>query len=347
MAVTEPFLETTRPHMAARIERFISRRIAAVLRRLGRQATLETYIGFGNTHHVRLFARALLRRQSDTFEPRRRRWRKLRGWRRFVTAEVPDLPVVASCAGYTFDLVTDADGYLNVHLQLPLEPGWHDVTLTLPNGRSSIAPILIIDPGTKVGIVSDIDDTIIVTQLPRPLLAGWNAFVRPEMARKPVPGMSEFYRRLRERYDGAPVIYVSTGAWNIAPAIEAFIDRNELPEGPALLTDWGPTNTGWFRSGITHKRDSLAGLRQMFPDTSWILIGDDGQHDPAIYAAFAAHHPQQTLAIGIRKLTPAESLLSHGLIAPPRPEEVPDITPYFEGADGFALDREFSAAGLL
>lgn len=50
--------------------------------------------------------------------------------------------------------------------------------------------------------------------------------------------------------------------------------------GPLLLTDWGPTNTGWFRSGQDHKRACLDRLAKDFPKIKWLLIGDDGQHDP-------------------------------------------------------------------
>jgi phosphatidate phosphatase APP1 len=45
------------------------------------------------------------------------------------------------------------------------------------------------------------------------------------------------------------MFYLSTGAWNVAPAVRRFLGRHGYPQGPMLLTDWGPTNTGWFRSG--------------------------------------------------------------------------------------------------
>ena len=42
-----------------------------------------------------------------------------------------------------------------------------------------------------------------------------------------------------------------------------------------LLTDWGPTETGLFRSGQEHKRVQLRNLLIAYPDMQWILIGDD------------------------------------------------------------------------
>ena len=79
-----------------------------------------------------------------------------------------------------------------------------------------------------------------------------------------------------------------------------------------LLTDWGPTNTGWFRSGREHKRECLESLVADFPRIRWVLVGDDGQHDPSIYADFARAHPEQVRAIAIRELPMTEQVLAHG-----------------------------------
>ena len=41
-------------------------------------------------------------------------------------------------------------------------------------------------------------------------------------------------------------------------------------------------------------------------------MGDDGQHDPEIYAEFAQRHPDRVKAIVIRQLTPSQALLAGG-----------------------------------
>ena len=149
----------------------------------------------------------------------------------------------------------------------------------------------IIDPKVRFGIVSDIDDTVMVTALPRPLLAAWNTFVLDEHARAAVPGMAVLYERLVTAHPGAPVLYLSTGAWNVAPTLTRFLSRHLYPAGPLLLTDWGPQQDRWFRSGQEHKRATLRRLATEFPDMQWLLIGDDGQHDPELYAEFARSTP--------------------------------------------------------
>ena len=57
----------------------------------------------------------------------------------------------------------------------------------------------MVDPQTRFGVVSDIDDTVMVTALPRPLLAAWHTFVVNEHARATTPGMPVLYERLVTR----------------------------------------------------------------------------------------------------------------------------------------------------
>ena len=53
-------------------------------------------------------------------------------------------------------------------------------------------------------MVSDIDDTVMVTALPRPLLAAWHTFVVNEHARATTPGMPVLYERLTSQQPGVP-----------------------------------------------------------------------------------------------------------------------------------------------
>ena len=185
-----------------------------------------------------------------------------------------------------------------------------------------------------------------VTALPRPFLAAWNTFVLDEHARTPVAGMAVLYERLTRSHPGAPVIYLSTGAWNVAPTLTRFLERNLYPRGPMLLTDWGPTHDRWFRSGQEHKRESLARLAVDFPGFEWLLIGDDGQHDEELYGDFAAQHPENVAAIAIRQLSTGEAVLAGGRSRAAEREEGSPVR-WFFAPDGAGLSEQLTGAGLL
>jgi phosphatidate phosphatase APP1 len=132
--------------------------------------------------------------------------------------------------------------------------------------------------------------------------------------------MPVLYHALLDAHPGAFVVYLSTGPWNVAPALEQFLARHGYPPGPLLLTDWGPTASGWFRSGREHKQTQLRRLLGELPGLTWFLIGDDGQHDPDIYGRIAQDFPDQVRAVVIRQLTAIEQVLTHGT---PDPLEQP------------------------
>jgi phosphatidate phosphatase APP1 len=115
-----------------------------------------------------------------------------------------------------------------------------------------------------------------------------------------------------------------------------------------MLTDWGPTNTGWFRSGRDHKRTCLHRLARDFPDITWLLVGDDGQHDPQLYAEFAEARPDRVEAICIRHLTPTEQVLSNPMkIDAPARAMGPRTVPTYSAADGYALLRTLTEQGRV
>jgi phosphatidate phosphatase APP1 len=74
------------------------------------------------------------------------------------------------------------------------------------------------------------------------------------------------------------------------------------PPGALLLTDWGPTPTRWFRDGRAHKRASLQRLAEDLPGVRWTLLGDTGEHDPALYEEFARARPDRVRAVLLREV---------------------------------------------
>jgi phosphatidate phosphatase APP1 len=269
----------------------------------------------------------------------------VRGWRNFIASPIPFAEVVATVGGQEFTVDADRGGVLDARIPASLTPGWHSITLRCEDSEPSVAEVFVVDGDVDFGLLSDIDDTVMVTALPRPFLAAWNSFVLDEHARAATPGMAVMMERLMRARSASPVLYLSTGAWNVAPTLTRFLSRNLYPDGALLLTDWGPTEGRWFRSGMKHKVDQLRRLASEFPTMRWLLVGDDGQHDPEIYAEFAKRYPQNVRAIVIRQLTPSEAVLAGG-----RSQGTVDSTPgvpWVYATDGAQIIAELEKLGLV
>jgi phosphatidate phosphatase APP1 len=333
-----------RRHLASRLETQVRRAVGPRLVGRGWRPRVVPFTGYGRPDRVRLLGRVLLTPPGHVAPVSGRR-----GWRRFVSAPSPHVRVTVEIGDVVHRTRSDRDGYVDELVTGSFEPGWVGARWTVRDREPVEAAVLVLAPGARLGVVSDIDDTVIVTMLPRPLVAFRNAFLLHEDDRRPVDGMARLYRRLSRAYPDLPFVYLSTGAWNVAPALSRFLHRHDYPAGPLLLTDWGPTEQTVFRSGAEHKRTQLRRLFEELPDVRWLLVGDDGQADPTIYAEAAREHPDNVAGIVIRQLSVGEQMATKGT---PLPAADPDAThdggvEVVTGADGDELADGLRARGLL
>ena len=330
-------------HRAARVDRAFQRWRERRAREAGHVPHVVPHTGYGSTSWIRILGRAVLVRDST------RRFAEptgARGWRNFISVPVDSAPVRVDVAGTSQTVTADYGGIIDAIIEVDLPPGWHSVGLSFEDSDVATANVFVVDPQVQFGIVSDIDDTVMVTALPRPLLAAWHTFVVNEHARATTPGMPVLYERLTSKHPGAPVIYLSTGAWNVAPSLTRFLSRNLYPAGALLLTDWGPTADRWFRSGREHKRTMLERLAREFPEIKWLLFGDDGQHDESIYGDFVRQHPNNVAAVCIRQLTPGEAVLAGSSLRDLAPSDGSPVT-WLYASDGAGLADKLEGIGFL
>lgn len=345
----------SRPKFAARLDDWVHRRRQKRALKRHKTAGVIPYTGYGSTEWVRVLGRVLYLRpdpelqHSDASDarPDSAQVERVRGWRSFTSLHVPHQPVHVSIDGtHVTEIATDRGGVIDSIIPVSLTPGWHTLTLQTENSEAVNAPVIVADPAARFGIISDVDDTIVNTAVPRPLLAAWNSFVVDENARTSTPGMPVLYDHLVREHPGSPVIYLSTGAWNVAPTLGRFLERNLYPAGPLLLTDWGPTTDRWFRSGKEHKLRELKRLAKEFPEVKWLLIGDDGQHDEQLYHEFTTEHPDNVTAVAIRQLSTGQAVLAGGRSKARLHEGVSGV-PWVYGPDGATLRRELIELGVL
>jgi len=309
---------------------------------------IEPYTSIGTPNRVRALCRTLL---SPAEEYRTEPSPNMRGFRSYICLPSDGEQVEIRIRNQRKMVVTDRAGYVNEEFVLldPLTPGWHTIHFTATrSGATGHAKVYIVDPRVKVGIVSDIDDTAMVTVVPRLTLAVWNTLGERVSNRQPVAGMANLFNSIIEANPGAPIVYLSNGAWNTAKSLQRFLKKWEFPKGALFLTDFGPTDTGIFRSGKGHKLRMLRWLMEEFPQIGWILVGDNGQSDPEIYTEIAHEFPGRVAAIGIRALTQVERII---WLANTHPAQVGDHdevdVPFIEAPNGNQLLAEFQNLGLL
>jgi len=235
----------------------------------------------------------------------------------------------------------DDEGFFEARIQ-PREPApkdreWHDVDLELLWPKSSgqeevrtTGRVLIPargQGGASFGVISDIDDTILRSEVTSSLTMLRLLLFSNAHTRLPFEGVAAFYRAL---YSGSgrernPVFYVSTGPWNLYDLLEDFMEIQAIPAGPIFLRDWGGIKD--VLRGMDHGRHKLAvirGLMDAHADLPFVLVGDSGQEDAEAYAQIAREYPGRVLAVYIRDVKRGgRSGIVHGIAEEVRALGVP------------------------
>jgi phosphatidate phosphatase APP1 len=321
---------------AYRVQTRVNRRLSDRARARGWTTAALGYPGYAAQGRARVRGRLLLAPLGS--DPNTRR--DLPGWRRLLTLEQPDGEIDVVLGDVRVRAPADEAGLIDLTVPVELPPG-RATALLQPEGRPPVpAPVHVASPDTSRGVVCDIDDTVWITGIRHPLRAAWRTFAGNGSTRRPVAGMAALLTRLVEGSPPAPVVYLSNGPWNLAGPITAFLERNGFPAGALLLTDWGVSPRAWFRSGRAHKRGSLERLAADLPGVRWVLVGDDGEHDPEIYRDFALSHPGAVSAIALRTVAPI------GTAARETEERVGPV-PVVRAGDGRALAERLDRVGAL
>ena len=289
------------PGLLRRTDDAVRDALSTAARRRGWTPAVIGHPGYGSGGRARVLARVLLAPPGT--DPAARR--AVPGWQRFLTLESPDTDVVVTVAGREHRVRSDADGLLDATVDLP--PGLADVGAVRvgfrAGDRTAESVVHLASADAARGVVCDVDDTVLVTGIGHPLHAAWRTLVQPMRTREAVPGMATLLRELTAGAPHVPVVYLSNGPWNLAGPLARFLERNDLPPGALLLTDWGPRPDRWFRSGRQHKQAELRRLADDLPGVRWTLVGDTGEHDPQLYRAFAHERPDRVAAVLLRDVT--------------------------------------------
>lgn len=327
------------------------------VRKLGWYPMVEPYVGYGTEDFSRLICRTVYAPENaQAGEPTRgiRGMMAIAAPHQHVQASIDNVPLTTvqvgdwgvhdkvdpALAQSSEYAMSDSAGYLDLIAEHSLDPGIHQVTYRIANREPVSSNLYTYSSHAKVGIISDVDDTITITHAPTVWKAAYNVLLRNPRKRVPVPGMSVLFARIADLFPTAPFFYLSTSPWNIESTIRNFIDDHGYPAGPLLLRDLDPRPKTFVPSGVQHKLEFAEQLMSDFPDMKFILVGDDGQKDPTTYATIAHRYPGRVLAIAIRQLSPRESsgLSVVSGVTSTQPMPVTDV-PVFTGMSGANLQK--------
>lgn len=277
---------------------------------------LDTYRGYGVPGGVVLRARVLAALRRTTPDPGQSRWQNLKEMASlFLTHEVAGVRVHACESGAAG--VSDEEGYVTIRVDGDFGPGWHQVALRIddvPDSRTA-ARAMVPSSEARLGVISDIDDTMMHTgaySLARNL---WTTFTGSAQTRRIFPDAIVLMDHLSD-HGRNPVYYVSSSPWNLHAFLEQVFDRAGLVAGPIFLRDLGIGEDKFITRGHgTHKSGAIDTILTANPGLDFVLIGDTGQHDAEIYLDAAHRHAGRIRAVILREPGPGADDTSRAAIS--------------------------------
>ncbi len=298
--------------LAAAVRARVRRSAGALERLVDRDPYhVAAYRGYGRAGRILVLARVLQNEGLARPDPRHGKAHNLLAMlKRLESDPLPFARVRVTLPGGTRELEADDEGFVRAWLDAEPAPGadgWAGVELALLRPEPSppsAAPILLLPPTAAYGVISDMDDTVLQSEVSNFLRAARMVLLENARTRLPFAGVAAFYRALRDGTGGRanPIFYVSSSPWNLYDVIGDFLEAQEIPAGPLLLRDWD-LGLSLFRNE-EHKATHIGEILETYPLLPFILVGDSSQEDPEIYTRVVAAYPERILAVYIRNVEP-------------------------------------------
>jgi len=215
--------------------------------------------------------------------------------------------LVIRLAGQDHELpLSTENGQVYALLQLPVaavnavsDQGWlHFFALTQAQDQRRFEGDVQLVAGPGISVISDIDDTIKVTNVSDHRQLFDNTFFRDFRA---VEGMPELYRSLA--VGGARLHFVSSSPWQLYDPLAEFIETAGFPWATLdlkVVRFRDETLLNFFKKGTETKPAQIEPILQSYPERKFVLIGDSGEQDPEVYGDITRRYPAQIQMVLIR-----------------------------------------------
>lgn len=312
-------------------------------RKVPERPVLDPYRGYGAPEGLVLRGRVLGALRRTAPDPEHSRWQNLRQMASlFLTEEVADVRVVAPGCGS--ESLSDAEGYVTLVVPGSGAEGWQEVAVEIAGDPASRVRFRALVPlaSARCGIISDIDDTLMLTgsySLARNL---WTTFTGSALTRRIFPDAVALLDHLSD-HGRNPVYYVSSSPWNLHHFLDRVLDRAGLQAGPMFLRDLG-IDRDKFITGThgDHKGSAIDRILAATPELPFILVGDTGQHDAEVYLEACRRHPGRIRAVILREPRPGADQGSRAAMAAIEAAGVP----LAHGPDFTGVAERFEQRGI-
>ncbi|WP_347050647.1 App1 family protein [Flavobacterium olei] len=273
---------------------------------------LQLYRGYANEQELIVMGHVLRREHNYDFEKK-----KLKNatsiLKLFRIKTIKNFDVYLHYNDTVIHTKTLDDGYFKFCIPLEKETqfGWMPYEVRSKYGDQTVKckGSFIRPHKGKLGIISDIDDTFLISHTNNLFLKIYILLFRNVNDRKVFKDVVAHYQALsaagrNNTQEANAFFFVSSSEWNLYRFIAKFTRIHELPKAVFLLKDIKRGLTDFLMSGRgshDHKFEKIKHVVEFYPTLKYVLMGDDSQHDPVLYEKICKIFPVTVIAVYIRQ----------------------------------------------
>ncbi|CAA9201312.1 hypothetical protein FLA105534_03527 [Flavobacterium bizetiae] len=273
---------------------------------------LQLYRGYANEEELIVMGHVFKRTYDYDFQKKNlKNARSIINQFRIKTLD--NFDIYLKCGHQEIHTKTLDDGYFKFCIPLETETsfGWMEYEVTIKDENETITEkgSFIRPHKGKLGIISDIDDTFLISHTQNFFKKIYILLFKNVNDRKVFTDVVPHYQALssagrNNKEEENAFFYVSSSEWNLYRFIVKFTKIHNLPRAVILLKDIKRGITDFFMSGRgnhDHKFDKIKHVLEFYPNLKYVLLGDDSQHDPVLYERICKIFPVTVKAVYIRQ----------------------------------------------
>ncbi len=284
-----------------------------------KRCDLKLYRGYANKKEIVVFGHIVEKYPEGDHKYTRTGFRYARTIiQLFSLKTIPNLRVILRVGSVVAETQAEEDGYFRFQIPFhePMEGGWHPFEVSVDDEvgkhkyKATRQEEFFIPYESSYGIISDIDDTFLISHSRRSFKKLFVLLAKNVQARKPFDDVVKHYQllslasRTNPQQQNNIFFYVSSSEWNLYDMIVRFAELNGLPKAILKLKKIKSGLDDFIMTGAGshgHKFRKIQNIVEFYPELQFILLGDDSQKDPEIYAEICSMYAPNIRAVYIRQ----------------------------------------------
>jgi len=227
--------------------------------------------------------------------------------------DIKNKEIIANINGKLYVSRGDSEGYFSFDIKSskPLHSGYIDIFLNIKGNKDRAKTKALIITKPAVGIISDFDDTLVVSNVLNKLKLAINTAFKNYKQRKAVEGMATWFKEIlakNPKNSQSALFIISGSPQQLFKPIEDFLNYHNFPKHTLILKKAHGDNKDPLTNQLAYKVQKIEKLIKLYPNIKWYLFGDSGEKDREVYAHIKAKYPKNVIKYFIRDVKSGDIL---------------------------------------